>query len=210
MKTIFISGSDTGVGKTFFAEKLVRLLKPFVAGYKPIACGDREDAKLFLEAMNDTKLSLDDINPCFLTNPLAPQVAAKMENQEINFLLLDEKLEKLKTHFSLVLIEGAGGLLTPITSELTMRDLAKRWQCSVILVVPNRLGALSQARTVVECVEHEGLKLEALVLNPTEADETVQRTNFEVLNDLWPNQVFLLEEKGLRQIVEKLSQGRPL
>ena len=87
-----------------------------------------------------------------------------------------------------------------------MRDLAKRWNCSVILVVPNRLGALSQARCVVECVEHERLELEALVLNPTEADKMVQQTNFEVLNKLWPNKVFLLEETALKQFAQKLSQ----
>ena len=207
MNPIFVSGSDTGVGKTFFTERLIRLLKPLhVAGYKPIACGDREDAKLFLETMDCKELALDDINPCFLKNPLAPQVATKMEKREINFLLLDEKLEKLKSRFPLLLIEGAGGLLTPITSELTMRDLAKRWNCSVILVVPNRLGALSQARCVVECVEHERLELEALVLNPTEADKMVQQTNFEVLNKLWPNKVFLLEETALKQFAQKLSQ----
>ena len=204
MKTIFISGSDTGVGKTFLTQQLIRMLKPgSVAGYKPIACGDREDAELFLKVMNDRQITLDEINPCFLKNPLAPQVAAKMEGHIIDFELLDSALEKLKTRFPLVLIEGAGGLLTPITSQLTMRDLAKRWQCSVILVVPNRLGALSQARGVMECVEREGLSLEALILNPLEPKSFVQQTNLEVLKELWPNQVFNLDEIGLKQIIQK-------
>lgn len=207
MKTVFISGSDTGVGKTFFTERLIRLLKSLpVAGYKPIACGGREDAQLFLKAMERSDITLDQINPCFLKNPLAPQVAAKIESRKIDFKLLDKALEKLKSRFSLILIEGAGGLLTPITNTLTMRDLAKRWSCPVILIVPNRLGALSQARCVVECVEHEGLELEALVLNPTEADKMIQQTNFEVLNAHWPNKVFSLEETALKQIAQKLSE----
>jgi dethiobiotin synthetase len=174
-------------------------------GFKPIACGDREDAQNFLKAMAPTTLTLDEVNPIFFQQPMAPYVAAKVENRDIDFSLLDKNLEKLENVFSTILIEGAGGILTPTTSTLTMRDLARRWRCSVILVVPNQLGALSQTLCAVEALQE--LVLEAIILNGRTAEQELQKSNKEVLLERFPGKVWDLSESNFCEFVKRFTEG---
>ncbi|MBX7157493.1 MAG: dethiobiotin synthase [Verrucomicrobiae bacterium] len=208
MKRIFISGSDTEVGKTFFTVQLLRKLKSAnVAGFKPIACGDRDDAQKFLDAMAPTSLVLDEINPIFLQKPMAPYVAATAENRTLDFDRLDKSLKKLEIIYSTVLIEGAGGIMTPITSNLTMRDLARRWDCSVVLVVPNQLGVLSQTLCAVEALQD--LVLEGIILNNREAmgqGLDLQRSNQEVLLEHFPGKVWNLNDCDLTKFAERFNE----
>ncbi|MEZ5405961.1 MAG: dethiobiotin synthase [Verrucomicrobiia bacterium] len=208
MKRIFISGSDTEVGKTFFTVQLLQKLKSTkVAGFKPIACGDRDDAQKFLDVMAPASLVLDEINPIFLQKPMAPYVAAKAESRTIDFDLLDKSLEKLETLYSTILIEGAGGIMTPVTSNLTMRDLARRWNCSVVLVVPNQLGVLSQTLCVVEALQD--LVLEGIILNNREAmgqGLDLQRSNQEVLLEHFPGKVWNLNDRDLMKFAERFNK----
>lgn len=206
MKRVFISGSDTEVGKTFFTVKLLQQLKHLkAAGFKPIACGDRADAQNFLKAMAPTTLTLDEVNPLFFQQPMAPYVAAKEENREIDFDQLDRSLERLENVYSTILIEGAGGILTPITSTLTMRDLARRWRCSVILVVPNQLGVLSQTLCAVEALQE--LFLEAIILNGRTAELELQKSNQEVLSERFPGKVWDLNGADFSEFVKRFIEG---
>ncbi len=117
----FITGTDTGVGKTHVtALLLVELHRRGLpaAGFKPIACGTggRVDARTF-RALMDNEIPLDVINPVYFRHPLAPSVAAKLEGRRIDLDKIMSVFSRLSADFSPVLVEGAGGLLVPILSR---------------------------------------------------------------------------------------------
>ena len=117
----FMTGTDTGVGKTHVTALLLAELRRRglpAAGFKPIACGTggRADARIYRQLM-DNAVSLDFINPIYLRHPLAPSVAAKIEKKPVDLKKIQSVYRQLSTAFSPVLVEGAGGLLVPILSH---------------------------------------------------------------------------------------------
>jgi len=121
IRGIFITGTDTGVGKTHVTALLLAELRRRglpAAGFKPIACGSggRDDARTYWKLM-DNEVPLDVINPVYLRHPLAPSVAAKLEGRRIDLDKIKSVFCLLTSDFSPVLVEGAGGLLVPILSR---------------------------------------------------------------------------------------------
>ncbi len=117
----FITGTDTGVGKTHVTALLLAELRRRglpAAGFKPIACGTggRDDARTF-RALMDNEVPLDVINPVYLRHPLAPSIAAKLEKKPVDLRKIYSVYCRLSADFSPVLVEGAGGLLVPILSR---------------------------------------------------------------------------------------------
>lgn len=217
MKRYLIAGSDTAVGKTWVTCRLIGALRVSgarPAGFKPIACGDRGDALALLGAAEEREFTLDDVNPWFFNTPAAPYTAAVMEGRRADMGAIDGALARLCAARDPVLIETAGGLMTPLSEMDTMRDLASRWSCPVILVVPNRLGALAQALANAECVLAAKLTLEAVVLNdlpetpaPEGALDThgLRQTNFAVLEERLPGKVFRSDPASLRDLAVRLQ-----
>ncbi len=166
-RRIFITGTDTGVGKTELTCLLLKEFRSigiFAAGFKPICCGDRADARKFWN-LADRKIPLDTMNPIHLPQPLAPSVQKCPP-----WNILCKKINRsFKDYYALgvqmILIEGAGGLLCPITSKYTMRELAESLGSDILIVTPNRLGALNQTLLVLEAVSHKKLACKAVVLN---------------------------------------------
>ena len=147
MKNYFITGTDTGVGKTHVTALLLAELRRRglpAAAMKPIACGadGRGDAKLYRRLMND-EVTLDRLNPVYLRHPLAPSVAAKLEKRQINLRRIQADFRLLTSDFSPVLVEGAGGLLVPITSRYFIADLARDLKLPVIIMAQLGLGTIN-------------------------------------------------------------------
>ena len=167
---LFITGTDTGVGKTYVTVLLTRWLAGHgerVIPIKPICCGDRQDAILLQEACNQPGLSLDEINPCWLKTPAAPLAAALLENVSISVpALVDHVLARAmpSTH---VLVEGVGGWEVPITATESVASLATALKFPVAVVVDNKLGALNHTLLTVKRIESAGLRLAGLILNHT-------------------------------------------
>ncbi len=116
--SIFVTATDTGIGKTYVTALLLRELRRRgirAAAFKPISCGEggRNDARIYHELMNG-EVPLDVVNPIYLRHPLAPSVAAKLERRRMNLQPVFRAYSLLTTHYSLVLVEGAGGLMVPI------------------------------------------------------------------------------------------------
>jgi len=114
--SLFITGTDTGVGKTHTAVQLLRLLGASgmrCAGMKPICCGDRRDAELLLAAGSDG-LTIDEVNPVWLKTPVAPFAAARIEQVKIDIVCIVAALRALQDRVEHVVVEGAGGWLVPI------------------------------------------------------------------------------------------------
>jgi dethiobiotin synthetase len=147
MPHYFITGTDTDVGKTYVTRLLLESLRAEgkrAVGYKPVACGDRADAVALLQASAEPSLTLEQVNPLWFKAPAAPYVAALLENRTLVVDELVSGFHHLAAAYPNVLVEGAGGWEVPLTDELTVGDLAKQLALPVILVVNNKLGALSQ------------------------------------------------------------------
>ena len=217
MNACFISGSDTEVGKTWITRRLLALLRAdgcTPCGFKPIACGDRTDALAFLEAAPVPGLTLDDVNPWFHQPPMAPYAAAVIEDRPVDWSVVDRAYARVCSAANPILVEGAGGIMTPISATDTMRDLAVRWSLPVILVIPNRLGALSQALASAECVRSAELSLKALILNdfsqPTPEGDgcaaTIAQSNLAILDERFPGRVFTSSNESLSALAKRLKK----
>ena len=182
--SVFVTGSDTGVGKTQFAVWLLRMLRSSglrSAGMKPICCGDRHDAELLLAASSEG-LTIDDVNPMWLRTPAAPFTAAMVEERSIDIELILKKFLELNHRFECVVVEGVGGWLVPIRADYFIGNLAAALKLPVIVVAQNRLGCLNHTLLTIRSVEAQGLMCTGLVLNNFGITADIaSRTNPEVL-----------------------------
>lgn len=155
--TFFITGTDTGVGKTVLTALLARFLreqKTSVAALKPICSGGRGDARKIFAASGGA-LTLDEINPWHFRAPIAPSLAAKLEKKSVKLSQVIAHIRATQKNFDVTIIEGAGGLLSPLGENFDSRDLISALRATPIIVAPNKLG----------CVNHLLLTLEALPKN---------------------------------------------
>ncbi len=200
---IFITGTDTGVGKTRVAAMLVRALRAAgvdAAGFKPFCCGGREDAELLAEASRQNAecgmrnaesgsaaISVNDVNPVWLRPPVAPFAAAMMEGRTADVALVRGKFAELRAGRAAVIVEGAGGWGVPVTRDFSMADLAVEFALPVLVVAANRLGVLNHTLLTVAAIRASGLRCAGVLLNhaqiPAKNDAAVM-TNAAVLGEL--------------------------
>ena len=181
---LFLTGTDTGVGKTFATALLTRALREAGLGtiaLKPICSGERSDVEILRDASGQI-LSLDETNPVWLQAPAAPLVAAQLENRTLSLDPLIDWFHKLSSQHSSLLVEGAGGWLVPITETQTLADFAVRLGLPVIPVVANRLGCINHALLTIESIRARSLPCPGIILNHlTPAADIAQRTNAQIL-----------------------------
>ncbi len=168
LNALLVAGTDTDVGKTVvtsallaywqrvFPHRSVGILKPLQAGV-----GDRE----LYQRLFFPDLDLAAICPQYFEAPLAPPLAAALEHRTIHLTQIWPRLEQLMQHHAWVLVEGLGGLGSPVTAELTVAALAGAWRLPVVLVVPVKLGAIGQAVANVALARQEHLDLRGIILN---------------------------------------------
>ncbi|MFT3990278.1 MAG: dethiobiotin synthase [Luteolibacter sp.] len=182
----FITGTDTGVGKTYVTSLLLKTLREDgrdAVGFKPISCGDRDDARLLSEASGD--LPLDEINPFHLHGPVSPYVAGMLENYRIEPAELISAYKSLAEKHETVLVEGVGGWEVPIAPGYRVSDLAKDLDLPVILVAANKLGALNHILLTVDAIRAKGLQIFGIYLTQLQDEmDTAMITNKGVIEDL--------------------------
>ena len=167
MPSYFITGTDTGVGKTWFTCWLVRAWRAQghdAAGLKPIASGDRNDA-LLLEQAHDRRLPLDEINPVHFREPAAPLLAARGENRSIDFAFLNHHIKSVSARLSLLAVEGVGGWRVPLAPGYDVRDWARELGFPVIVVARGTLGTLNHTLLTVDSIRAAGLTCSGIVVN---------------------------------------------
>lgn len=175
MNGFFVTGTDTEVGKTYFVCQYARerILQGHRVGvYKPAASGfpredHRSDASQLHRSLGEqgANVRLEQINPqCFLA-PLAPPLAARAEGVLVDQELLVRGADAWKDDCDCLIVEGAGGLFSPITWSMTNADLAKRLGFPLILVAENRLGCVHQILSTLRAAISMGLDFRAVVLN---------------------------------------------
>jgi dethiobiotin synthetase len=185
--SLFITGTDTGVGKTHTATRLLHLLRAAgtsCAGMKPICCGDRRDAELLLAAGGDG-LTIDDVNPVWLKTPAAPIVGSLREKVTIDIDHILEVFYSLQSRVEHVIVEGAGGWMVPIRRNYFVSDLAVMMKLPVLAVAYNRLGCLNHTVLTVQSVLGHGLRCLGVVLNSAqETDDIAALTNADILREI--------------------------
>jgi dethiobiotin synthetase len=174
-KGIFITGTDTGVGKTVAAATIARLLRDRgvkVGVMKPVTSGciERngrlvsEDAELLAwEAGVDP--ADPDIAPYLLRAPLAPCVAAAMEGTRIDFALLEQAFDRLAARHDFMIVEGAGGLMAPLAGGLLVADLIGRLKLPLLVVARPALGTVNHAVLTCFAAKQLGLTVQGVLIN---------------------------------------------
>lgn len=184
--SFFVTGTDTGVGKTYVTRLILETLRRDgidAAGYKPVACGDREDATLLAAASGG--LPLDEVNPIHFNTPVAPYVAGLLENQTVCRDLLLAGYRHLSAAHAEIVVEGVGGWEVPLAANYRISDLAKDLGLPVIVVAANRLGALNHILLTVDAIRAKGLTCAGIILNQLDDElDTAMITNKGVLEDL--------------------------
>jgi len=174
---LVIAGTDTGVGKTLLSGGLAAALRTAgidVGVMKPVESGCRiekgkpvpEDA-IFLRRMAETRDELGLINPYALEHPIAPALAARREGVVIRIEVVKEAFFQLAARHDLVLVEGAGGLLSPLAEDWSLPRLIEELRAPVLIVARNTLGTINQCLLSVDHARRAGIMVMGIVLNHT-------------------------------------------
>jgi len=189
VSTLFVTGTDTNVGKTFVSCALIHALRARgrgVAVMKPVETGVRdipEDAVALRAAAGDAA-PLDVVCPVQLRAPLAPSVAARLEGRTIDPEALARLVDERRAAADVLVVEGAGGLLVPIAGRFTFADLARRCRLPLLLVAANRLGTVNHAALTARVAASYGLDVRGFVLSrpAAETDESAASNAGEIVS----------------------------
>ena len=195
----FVTGTDTGVGKTLVAGALLKLARDAgltTAALKPVAAGVTEHSgkmvnedAIVLQALSTSNQSYEEINPILLDEPIAPHIAAKAQGTELTLNALVNKskpvIENQNSDF--IVVEGAGGWLVPIDEENTLADYAQAIDLRVVLVVGMKLGCLNHAMLTVDSIIGNGLTLAGWVGSLIDPDMLAVGENIDTLLNRIPS-----------------------
>jgi dethiobiotin synthetase len=176
-QNLFIAGTDTGVGKTWVATRLLQALvasglracgmKPVAAGAAATPGGLRNDDALALLGAGNVGIPYETLNPYCLADATSPHIAAKNAAISIDIELIKNRYSRIVSKSDVVVVEGAGGWLAPIGDGTTMADVAAALGLPVLLVVGMRLGCISHALLTVDSIRARGLQLAGWIANPS-------------------------------------------
>lgn len=225
MKSLFICGTDTAVGKTFVTASLAASLNQIgikTACFKPLESGCQKTKKnnqitykradsLFLKRVSGMSENLDDINPYYFKEALAPGIAAQRQSKKISFLKIKQSLTNLEKKYDLVLVEGAGGLLVPASPQKSNVDLIKCLRLPVLLIAHLGLGTLNHSQLTYNELSRNHIQVMGLILNQTKKTKTIaDKTNPSYLKKiglpLW-GVVPYLRYKNKNSLIKNLPEN---
>jgi len=219
---VFITGTDTDIGKTVVTAGLVASLRQ--NGYdmgvmKPFQSGAPEvEGKLlapdidFVLEMTDLEADYDLINPIRLKPPLAPSIAAEVEGVEVDINDVKLAYQELQKQFEGLIVEGAGGLIVPLAEDFLVPDLVKMLELPIIIVARPNLGTINHTVLTVKVARQLGLEVLGVIINGLKADEmgTAEETNPEIISKLGdvPILGIIPYIEGLDGSAEQVNLGR--
>lgn len=183
----FVTGTDTGVGKTTIS---CALLRAFAAqgkkavGMKPVVAGSENDQWYDVEqliAASNIHAEREYVNPYAFHPPISPHIAAQKTGVDIDFAVIQRAYQALSSQADIVIVEGAGGFLVPLNARQTGADLARALNLPVILVVGMRLGCLNHALLTAQAIHASGLPFAGWVANCIDPQMQVLRENIATL-----------------------------
>src|SRR6266480_4944761 len=184
-KGVFVTGTDTGVGKTVIACGIVYLLKEWgskVGVMKPIASGSRQDAILLRKTAGVTD-DLDLINPQFFKAALAPTVAASLEDREVDLEVVYRDYWFLQKHHDILVVEGIGGVKVPLGESTYLADLIETLRLPALVVSRPGLGTLNHTLMTLDCLEKEKVPVVGVLFNGGQGKNAAEKTNPTVLQE---------------------------
>lgn len=190
-KGFFITGTDTGVGKTWATIALMRFFKTqglSVIGMKPVAAGSEwqdgllqnEDA-LLIQENSSFMLNYNEINPYAFEMPVSPHLAAIENTVQLDILV--QAFDGIKDKADVLVVEGAGGWLAPMSDECDIADLAKALQLPVIMVVAIRLGCINHARLTYQAIIASKVKCAGWLAMCVEPEMNMLDENIETIKN---------------------------
>ena len=213
-QTLFITGTDTGVGKTVLTTLLVKFLRERgvnAAALKPVCSGTRADARALHAAM-DGALTLDEINLWHFRAPIAPLLAARKEKKRVKLSQVVAHTRAMQKRFDVLLIEGAGGLLSPLGENFNSRDLILALRAMPIIVAQNKLGSVNHILLTLEALPKDFRQKAKIVLMSPPKPDAATKSNAKLLERfLWQEKIVLLPwlgEKFVLAEVLKIQQVR--
>jgi dethiobiotin synthetase len=203
-KGLFITGTDTGVGKTYVACAILRALRRSgvaVGVMKPVCAGDRNDARNLIAASGTTE-PMDRVNPIFLKEPLAPMVSARFEGTEVDLSPVWKIFGEFKKKYEFNIVEGAGGVLVPVAENVTVLDMIKKFSLPVIIVARPVLGTINHTLLTVKELKRARIKIAGVVLSGVKKTTLAEKTNPSVIRELTGLPVLELPPHGTIDLKE--------
>lgn len=192
----FVTGTDTGAGKTFTSTVLLHALRQRglrAVGMKPIASGSdetpeglRNEDALALQAASDPQPDYALVNPWSLREPTAPEIAARLDGVEVTLPPIESAFAQLKAQADVVLVEGVGGFLAPVNAVIDQCDLPRALGLPVLVVVGLKLGCINHARMTVDAVQSRGFRVLGWIASDVEPTMLFPDDYFEALKAALP------------------------
>jgi dethiobiotin synthetase len=209
-RILFITGTDTGVGKTLLTALLLAHLRSqdrHAIALKPFCSGTRADAEL-LHSLQGGDLTLDEVNPYYFSEPIAPLVAARIHRRRIplakvlqhihsvvarhsssirnqsRFGIGLSQTRKSKIEVPFLLIEGSGGLLVPLGEGYTVLDLISALNCEAVVVSRNKLGTINHTLLTIRALRQAGIRKLSVALMDRKTKDVSSASNYNVLAEL--------------------------
>ena len=192
-KIVFISGTDTGAGKTVLTGLLLAHLRAtgvHALAMKPFCSGPRDDAKLLFE-LNEGELPIGILNPFYFRRPLAPLVAARLERRQVSLKHTIAKIGEIQKKCDVLIVEGAGGIFVPLGERFMVSDLIARLHCHIFLVARNGIGVINHVLLSAAAIRRlVKMQTTVVLMGRPRGDVSVQ-SNPALLRELLPqNEVF--------------------
>ncbi len=188
-KILFVTGTDTGVGKTVLTAMLLAFLRQGGANalaMKPFCSGSRADARL-LHRLQSECLTLEEVNPFYFDKPLAPAAAIGPGQPGVSVHTALKHIRCLASRCDVLLVEGAGGLLAPLGERYTIRDLIRPLHGEAIIVCSNRLGVINHVALTAEALQTSGIKEFTVVMMGVKKPDISSESNPRMIQQMLPS-----------------------
>jgi len=198
MKGFFITGTDTGVGKTIIAGALIKVLCHLgmkTGAMKPVETGCVREGEvllpsdgMFLKQMAQMQEAVTQVSPCCFESPLAPLAASELEKKTVSIAAIKKAFYNLYTNYDAVIVEGIGGLMVPLNADYFVVDLAKEIGLPLVVVAKPGLGSINHVMLTVNYALKEGLQVAGIILNYSLPPENslAEETNPQLLKQICP------------------------
>jgi len=215
--SIFITGTDTGIGKTVVAGMLLKFFRKNninAITQKWVQTGNIEFSEDIENHFKIADIDVDkvhrkyrDMVPYIFPLVASPHLAAQEENSLIDKKKIKESFLRLRKEFDIVIVEGTGGFLVPINSEYLLADLVKEEKIPVLIVVGNKLGAINHTLLTVEAIKRRKLKILGIMFNriDNELEDKIALDNMKIIKEITGENVFgeIKYNKNIEELYEE-------
>jgi dethiobiotin synthetase len=221
MKGFFITGTDTGVGKTIIAGALIKVLCHLgvkTGAMKPVESGCVREGEIlipsdgmFLKQMAQMQEPVTQVSPCCFESPLAPLAASELEQRSVSVTAIKKAFYNFYTNYDAVIVEGIGGLMVPLKTDYFVVDLAKEIGLPLIVVTKPGLGSINHVMLTVNYALKEGLQVAGIIIDYSLPPENslAEETNPPLLKQICPAPligIFPYLRNRDENIIEKTAQ----